>query len=142
MMAFARALVAATKVATIDGNQGPLQTALDDAIAAGMPPKCAAAVKARKLLRQLQKQAAAAVAAKQKAEEEQAKAEAAEAAREAERLAAEQEAERLAKEEAAKAAAAAAAAAEKKKAKEEAAAAKVDRMLCLYMFVSFTRHGF
>ena len=139
-MAYARALVAATKAADIDGNQGPLQTALDDAIAAGMPPKCAAAVKARKLLRQLQKQAAA-VAAKQKAEEEQAKAEAAEAAQEAERLAAEQEAERLAKEEAAKAAAAAAAAAEKKKAKEEAAAAKVDRMLCLYMFVSFTLHG-
>ena len=75
----------ATNAAKIDGNQAALQTALDDAIAAGMAPKCAAAVRARKLIRQLQKQAAA--AAKQTAKKEQAKAE---AARGAERLAAKQ----------------------------------------------------
>ena len=112
MMVYARALVAATKAAQADGNAGPLQAALDDALAAGMEPKCAAAAKARKVLRKLQKQeAAAAAAAAQKAEEEKAAAKAAEEAREA---------ERVAKEEAAKAAAAA-----KKKAKDDAAAAKV-----------------
>ena len=112
MMKYARALVAATKAAQNDGNPDPLQTALDDALAAKVEPKCAAAVKARKLLRSLRKQeAAAAAAAKEKAEEERA-----EAARAAE------EAKRVAEEEAA----AAAAAAKKKKAEEAAAAAEVD----------------
>ena len=110
MMAYARALVAATKAAQNDGNSGALQAALDEALAAKVEPKCAAAVKARKLLRTLQKkEAAAAAAAKEKAEEEKAEAEAAKAAEEAERVAAEY--------------AAVAAAAKKKKAKEEAAAA-------------------
>ena len=111
MMKYARALVAATKAAQNDGNPAPLQTALDDAIAAKVEPKCAAAVKARKLIRSLhKKEAAAAKAAKQKAEEE--KAEAAKAAEEAKRVAEEE--------------AAAAAAAKKKKAEQAAAAAEVD----------------
>ena len=106
-MTYARALVAATKAAKSDGNPGPLQAALDDALAAEMEPKCAAAVKARKLLRSLRKKEAERLA--QEAE--------AEAAREA---------ERVAEEEAAKAAAAA-----EQKAKKEAAAAKVDNMIII-----------
>ena len=106
-MAYARALVAATKTAKDDRDPGPLQAALDEALGAAMPPKCAAAVKARKLLRKLHKQ---------KADQEKAEAEAAKKAAEAER-----EAARVAEEEAAKEAAAA----KQKKAEEEAAAAKV-----------------
>ena len=116
-MVYARALVAATKAATADRDPGPLQAALDEALGAEMPAKCAAAVKARKLLRKLNKE-------KAKQEEE------AEAARAA---AAKQKAARVAEEDAAKkAAAAAAAAAKKKKAEEEAAAAKVS-MFCQFM---------
>ena len=110
MMKYARALVAATKAAQNDSDPAPLQTALDEALANKVEPKCAAAVKARKLLRSLRKkEAAAAAAAKEKAEEE--RAEAAKAAEEAKRVAEEE--------------AAAAAAGKKKKAKEAAAAAEV-----------------
>ena len=79
-MVYARALVAATKAATADRDPGPLQAALDEALGAEMPAKCAAAVKARKLLRKLNKQkvkqeeeaeAARAAAAKQKADQEE-----------------------------------------------------------------------
>ena len=115
-MAYARSLVAATKTAKDDRDPGPLQAALDEALGAEMPPKCAAAVKARKLLRKLHKE---------KADQEKAEAEAANKAAEAER-----EAARVAEEEAAKEAAAAAAAAKKKKAEEEAAAAKVGKCYC------------
>ena len=79
-MVYARALVAATKAATADRDPGPLQAALDEALGAEMPAKCAAAVKARKLLRKLNKQkaqqeqeaeAARAAAAKQKADQKE-----------------------------------------------------------------------
>ena len=53
MVAYARALVAATAQAAKDGSLGPLQQALDDAINAGMPHDCTAAVRARKLLTSL-----------------------------------------------------------------------------------------
>ena len=98
MMVYARALVATTKAAQADGNAAPLQAALDDALATDMEPQCAAAVKARKVLRSLQKKeaAAAAAAAEKKAEDDKAAAEAAAAA--------------------------------KQKANEEAAAAKVDKI--------------
>ena len=131
MMKYARALVAATKAAQNDGDPAPLQAALDEALAAKVEPKCAAAVKARKLLRSLRKkEAAAAAAAKEKAEEE--RAEAAKAAEEAKRVAEEE--------------AAAAAAAKKKKAKEAAAAAEVDTCFqcsyscygCLHVFGTFS----
>ena len=131
MMKYARALVAATKAAQNDGDPAPLQAALDEALAAKVAPKCAAAVKARKLLRSLRKkEAAAAAAAKEKAEED--RAEAAEAAEEAKRVAEEE--------------AAAAAAAKKKKAKEAAAAAEVDTCFqcsyscygCLHVFGTFS----
>ena len=58
MMGHTRALVAETKAAKRDGDPGPLQAALDDALAAGMPAKCVAAAKARKLLRKLRKKEA------------------------------------------------------------------------------------
>ena len=123
MMKYARALVAATKAAQSDGNPVPLQAALDDALAAKVEPKCAAAVKARKLLRKLQKkEAAAAAATKEKAE-----AESAEAAKAAE------EAKRVAEDKAAKAAAAK----KKKKANEAAAAAEVDMFFDVFVFRLF-----
>merc|ERR1719476_1312383 len=130
MMVYARSLVAATKTAKDDRDPVPLQAALDEALGAEMPPKCAAAVKARKLLRKLHKQkvdqekaeAERVAAAKQKADQEKAEAEAAKKAAEAER-----EAARVAEEAAAKEAAAAAAA--KKKAEEAAAKSQNDMMV-------------
>ena len=53
MVVHARALVVATTKAGTDGLAAPLQQALDDAVNAGMPRDCAAAVRARKLLRSL-----------------------------------------------------------------------------------------
>ena len=67
----------ATNAANVDGNQAALQTALDDAIAAGMAPKCAAAVRAHKLIRQLQKHSTDAAPEQEKTAEEKVKEEAA-----------------------------------------------------------------
>ena len=53
MVVYARALVVATTKAGMDGLVAPLQKALDDAVNAGMPRDCAAAVRARKLIRSL-----------------------------------------------------------------------------------------
>ena len=54
MVTCSRALVTAVTQANKDGLVAPLQQALDDAINAGMPTDCAAAVRARKVLQSLQ----------------------------------------------------------------------------------------
>ena len=57
-IALGKALVAATTKAQTDRDSAPLAAALSEALAANLPPKCAAAVRARKLLESLEKEKA------------------------------------------------------------------------------------
>ena len=59
-IALGKALVAATTKAQTDRDPAPLAAALSEALAANLPPKCAAAVRARKLLDSLEKEKAVA----------------------------------------------------------------------------------
>ena len=53
-----KALVASTTKAQTDRDPAPLAAALSEALAANLPPNCAAAVRARKLLESLEKEKA------------------------------------------------------------------------------------
>ena len=59
-VALGKALVAATTKAQTDRDPAPLAAALSEALAANLPPNCAAAVRVRKLLDSLEKEKAVA----------------------------------------------------------------------------------